>query len=65
MLLEIFSAKSGLPLDFKPAHSVGDLLTQHRDDLEQEAERKGGVMQALRDHFAKVYKADLFALSGA
>lgn len=65
MLRGVFSAKSALPLEFKPAHSVGDLLTQHRDDLEQEVERKGGIMQALRDHFAKVYKADLFALSGA
>jgi hypothetical protein len=56
MLLGIFSAKGVLPLDFKPAHSVGDLLTQHLDELEQEAERKGGVLQALRDHFARVYK---------
>jgi len=42
MLLGIFSAKGVLPLEFKPAHSVGDLLTQHLDELEQEAERKGG-----------------------
>jgi hypothetical protein len=56
MLLGIFSAKGVLPLAFKPAHSVGDLLTQHLDELEQEAERKGGVLQALTDHFAKVYK---------
>ena len=56
MLLGIFSAKGVLPLEFKPAHSVGDLLTQHLDELEQEAERKGGVLQALSDHFARVYK---------
>ncbi len=56
MLLGIFSVKGVLPLEFKPAHSVGDLLTQHLDELEQEAERKGGVLQALSDHFAKVYR---------
>jgi hypothetical protein len=54
MLLGIFSAKGVLPLEFKPAHSVGDLLTQHLDDLEQEADRKGGVLQMLSDHFAKI-----------
>ena len=42
MLLGIFSANGVLPLEFKPAYSVGDLLTQHLDELEQEAERKGG-----------------------
>jgi hypothetical protein len=56
MLLGIFSAKGILPLEFKPAHSVGDLLTQHLDELEQEAERKGGVLQTLSDHFVRVYK---------
>jgi hypothetical protein len=59
MLLGVFSAKGVLPLEFKPAYSVGDLLTQHLDELEQEAERKGGVLQALSDHFAKVYKVSL------
>jgi hypothetical protein len=57
MLLGIFSAKGVLPLEFKPAYSVGDLLTQHLDELDQEAERRGGVMQTLSDHFGKVYKA--------
>jgi hypothetical protein len=56
MLLGIFGAYVGLPLEFKPAHSVGDLLVQHLDDLEQEAQKKGGVEQVLADHFAKVYK---------
>jgi hypothetical protein len=42
MLLGVFSAKGALPLEFKPAHSVGDLLLQHLDALEQEAEEKGG-----------------------
>jgi hypothetical protein len=59
MLLGIFSAKGVLPLEFKPAHSVGDLLTQHLDELEQEAERKGGVIQTLADHFSRVYKVPL------
>jgi hypothetical protein len=45
-----------LPLEFKPAYSVGDLLTQHLDELEEEAERKGEVLQTLSDHFAKIYK---------
>ena len=44
---------------FKPAYSVGDLLTQHLDELEEEAERKGGVLQALTDHFTKVYRVPL------
>jgi hypothetical protein len=59
MLLGIFSAKGVLPLEFKPAHSVGDLLTQHLDELEREAEHKGGVLQTLSDHFAKTYKVHL------
>jgi hypothetical protein len=63
MLLGIFSAKCVLPLEFKPAHRVGDLLTQHLDELEQEAERKGGVLQTLSDHFAKVYK--VYKVAGA
>jgi len=56
MLLGIFGARGVLPLHLKPAHSVGDLLTQHLDDLEAEAEVKGGVGQVLADHFARVYK---------
>ncbi len=56
MLLGIFAAQGVLPLEFKPAHSVGDLLVQHLDDLEREAETKGGVQQLLIDHFARVYK---------
>jgi hypothetical protein len=61
MLLGIFSAKGVLPLAFKPAYSVGDLLTQHLDELEVEAERKGGVLQALEGQFAKAYKVPLVA----
>jgi len=59
MLLGIFSANGELPLEFKPAYSVGDLLLQHLDALEQEAEEKGGVQQLLANHFAKVFKVAL------
>jgi hypothetical protein len=59
MLLGIFVSHGVLPLEFKPAYSVGDLLLQHLDALEQEAEEKGGIQQLLADHFAKVYKVSL------
>jgi len=59
MLLGIFAARGVLPLEYKPVHSVGDLLVQHLDELEQEAEGNGGVQQVLADHFAKVYKVSL------
>jgi hypothetical protein len=58
MLLGIFASHGVLPLEFKPVYSVGDLLLQHLDILEQEAEEKGGVQQVLADYFAKVYKLD-------
>jgi hypothetical protein len=56
MLLGIFTAKGVLPLGFKPAHSVGDLLVQHLDELEKETEKRGGIEQVLAAHFARVYK---------
>jgi hypothetical protein len=59
MLLGIFASHGVLPLEFKPAYSVGDLLLQHLDALEQEAEEKGGVQRMLADHFAKVYKVSM------
>ncbi len=59
MLLGIFASHGVLPLEFKPAYSVGDLLLQHLDALEQEAEEKGGVQQVLADHFARVYKVSM------
>jgi len=58
-LLGILSAKGVLHQEFKPACSVGDLLTQHLDELEQEVERKGGVLQTLNDHFSKNYRIHL------
>jgi hypothetical protein len=65
MLLRIFSAKGVLLLEFKSAHSVGDVLTQHLDELEQEAERKSGVLQMLADHFANMYKTAVCKLLAA
>jgi hypothetical protein len=59
MLLGIFASHGVLPLEFKPAYTVGDLLLQHLDALDQEAEEKGGVQQLLANHFAKVYKVSL------
>src|SRR5262249_52693711 len=59
MLLGIFASHGVLPLEFKPAYSVGDLLLQHLDALEQEAEANGGVQQVLADHFARVYKVSM------
>jgi hypothetical protein len=59
MLLGIFAAHGVLALGDKPARSVGDLLTQHLELLEAEAEDKGGVVQVLHQHFAKVYKRAL------
>jgi hypothetical protein len=59
MLLGVFASHGVLPLEFKPAYSVGDLLVQHLEALESEAEEKGGVQQVLTDHFAKVYKVGL------
>jgi hypothetical protein len=56
MLLGIFAARGVLALADKPAHSVGDLLTQHVELLEAEAKEKGGVGQVIAQHFAKVYK---------
>ncbi len=56
MFLGVFLTKGVLPLEFKLANSVGDLLTQHVDELEQEAQDKGGVQQVLADNFAKVVR---------
>jgi hypothetical protein len=59
MLLGIFFAKDEPPLEFKPTCSVGDLLLQHLDAIEQAAEEKGGIQHLLADHFAKVYKVTM------
>jgi hypothetical protein len=59
MLVGIFAANGVLPLKFKPAHTLGDLLAQRLDDLEQAANKKGGVQQVLATHFAKIYRISL------
>lgn len=56
MLLGVCAARGVLSLEFKPTSTVGDLLAQHLDELEEEAERKGGVQMVLAAHFAKVYR---------
>jgi hypothetical protein len=58
MLRGIFSAKGILPLEFEPAYSVGDLLTEHLDEWEQEAEHKGGIQQVPSDHFSRIFKVN-------
>jgi hypothetical protein len=63
MLLGAASAHAVLPLEFKPAHTIGDLLTQHLDALEQEAEDKGGLGALLANHFARVYRVTPTALA--
>jgi hypothetical protein len=54
-----FVSHDALPLELILASSVGDLLLQHLNALEQESEEKGGVQQMLADHFSKVYKVTL------
>jgi cation transport ATPase len=44
---------------------VGDLLLQHLDALEQQAEEKGGVQQVLADHFARVYCVTMLSIACA
>ena len=56
MLLGIVCAWGVLPLEFKLAHSVDGLLTQHVGELEQEAEDKGGVQAVLASRFAKIHR---------
>ena len=59
----VASAQAALPLEFKPVHSIGDLLTQHLDALEQEAEDKGGLHNLLANHVARVYRVAPTALA--
>ena len=59
-----WSAKGMLPLELRPAYSVGDLVLQHLDALEQEAKEKGGIQQLLGHHFATVYKVSMPLLPG-
>jgi hypothetical protein len=56
-LLGALSANEAPPLEFKPARSVGDLLTQHLEELEREAKRTDGVLRALSAHSRQIFKA--------
>jgi hypothetical protein len=56
MLLGIFTAKGVLPLECKPAYTVGDLIVQHLDELDREAEKNGGVAELMAAHFTRVYR---------
>jgi len=40
----------------KPAYNVDDLVMQHMEELEREAEAKGGVIALVADHFARIYR---------
>jgi hypothetical protein len=57
-LLGVLSAKAVPRLTFTPSNSVAALLMQHLDELEQEAERTGGIVPTLTDHCATVDKVD-------
>jgi hypothetical protein len=55
-LLGVFDAYGVTAQQIKPVASVADLLQQHLDALEAEAEEKGGIAQLLHYHFQKLYK---------
>jgi hypothetical protein len=59
MLLGIFAAHGVLPLEFKPAYSVSELVGDHLDALDAEVTRKGGIQAVLGEHFARVYRQAL------
>jgi len=55
-LLGVFDAYGVTARQIKPVISVADLLQQHLEVLEAEAEEKGGVAQLLHAHFQKLYR---------
>jgi hypothetical protein len=55
-LLGVFDAYGVAAQQVKPVVSVADLVHQHLQALEAEAEEKGGIAQLLHDHFQKLYK---------
>jgi hypothetical protein len=55
-LLGVFDAYGVTAQQIKPVVSVADLLQQHLDALEAEAEEKGGIALLLHEHFQKLYK---------
>jgi hypothetical protein len=58
-LLGVFDAYGVTTQQVKPVVSVGDLVSQHLDALEAEAEEKGGIAHLLHDHFQKLYKVSV------
>jgi hypothetical protein len=55
-LLGVFDAYGVTAQQIKPVVRVSDLVAQHLDALEAEAEEKGGIAQLLQDHFSRIYK---------
>ena len=55
-LLGVFDAYGVTQQQIKPVVNVADLVAQHLEALEAEADEKGGVAQLLHDHFQKLYK---------
>jgi len=58
-LLGVFDAYGVTAQQIKPVVSVADLVAQHLEALEAEAEEKGGIAQLLHEHFQKLYKVSV------
>jgi hypothetical protein len=55
-LLGVFDAYGVTARQIRPVASVADLLGQHLEALEAEADEKGGIAQLLHQHFEKLYR---------
>ncbi len=55
-LLGVFDAYAVTARQIHPVASVADLLQQHVDALQAEADEKGGIAQLLHQHFEKTYR---------
>jgi hypothetical protein len=55
-LLGVFDAYGVTARQIRPVASVADLLEQHLEALEAEADEKGGIAQLLHQHFEKLYR---------
>ncbi len=58
-LLGVFDAYGVTAQQIKPVVKVADLVAQHLEALEAEADEKGGIAQLLHDHFQKLYKVSV------
>jgi hypothetical protein len=58
-LLGVFDAYGVTAQQIKPVVKVADLVAQHLEALEAEADEKGGIAQLLHDHFQKLYKVSI------